>query len=513
MDLFNSTDFDAHVNDLISEWNIPGLAIAISQSDDVRSKGFGLATLEPPKPCTPDTIFDLASSSKSLTAASVGLLIADEEKYPNVTWTAKMHDLLPEDFVMSEDSYTKDITVEDTLGHRTGLPRHDLSYFGVRSNHTDTPKSVTRNLRNLQLNAPIRTKYQYNNIFYTVATHLVETTTGETFSDFLQNNFFGPLNMSDTHLQPDASKAAGLGDRLATPYHWVEESKAYRAVPYQQCPEAQGAGSVMTSVNDYIKWVRALMFQHEPITKEVFEGITSIRIPIDPDVDDEDRHPFTSFEGYATGLGVKYYRGAQIISHDGGVPGFGSTHLLMPEHDFGLVVLGNTGEAGTICDVVAMELIDAMLKLPQSERVDWLARAKAIREKYEKEEKEDSVSKQLMPDLEEPEPLKMPLETYAGNYWNVEYQGIKIQIKDGKLFIDASDRSMGFYLTLEHLKDQTLFEGKMEDYFDGSEGEMAAEFKFVNDNVVKLGLDMESDLGHYIWFDKVEESSKSLPTR
>ncbi|EME79487.1 uncharacterized protein MYCFIDRAFT_79446 [Pseudocercospora fijiensis CIRAD86] len=513
MDHFNSTDFDTHINDLILEWKIPGLAIAVSQGEDVRSKGFGLATLDPPRPCNGDTIFDLASSSKSLTAASVGLLVADEEKYSNVTWTAKMHDLLPDDFVMSEESYTKDITVEDTLGHRTGLPRHDLSYFGIRSNHTDTPQSVTRNLRNLQLNAPIRTKYQYNNIFYTVATHLVEKFSGADFSDFLQKNFFAPLNMTSTHLQPDASKAAGLEERLATPYHWVDETKSYRTVPYQQCPEAQGAGSVMTSVNDYIKWVRALMNQQDPITKEVFEGITKIRIPIDPDVDDEDRDPFTSFEGYATGLGVKYYRGAQIISHDGGVPGFSSIHLFMPEHDFALIVLGNTGEAGTICDVVAMELVDAMLKVPRTERVDWLARAKAMKEKEDKEDKEDSLRKKLLQDSENPEALKMPLETYAGHYWNVGYRGIEIQIRDGNLFIDASDRSMGFYLTLEHLKDQTLFEGRMEDYFDGSEGEMAAEFKFDNDRVVKLGLDMESDLGHYIWFDKVEGPRKDLPAR
>lgn len=100
---------------------VPGLSIALLQDDQVQSTGYGLASINPPKPCTGDTLFDIASASKSLTAASVGLLVADNENYPEVQYDALMSELLPGDFVLPEKSYTEGVTVDDVFGHRTGL--------------------------------------------------------------------------------------------------------------------------------------------------------------------------------------------------------------------------------------------------------------------------------------------------------------------------------------------------------------------------------------------------------
>lgn len=169
----------------------PGLAVAVVQNSTVASKGFGLATLDPPNKVTPDSLFDVASCSKSLTAASVGILAVDGLNYPHLHWDTPMSDLLPEDFVMSEEGYTEQVTVEDILSHRSGIPGHDFSYLNRRAEYPDTPQSVTRNLRNLQNAAPPRTKFMYSNIMYIVASWLVEEMTGLAFSDFLHQNFFG----------------------------------------------------------------------------------------------------------------------------------------------------------------------------------------------------------------------------------------------------------------------------------------------------------------------------------
>lgn len=107
----------------MKEHHVPGLAIAVVQNETVASAGFGHASLTPPNPCTPDTLFDIASASKSLTAASVGLLVSDDQKYPDVKYDAMMSTLLPDDFVMSGEGYTEGVTVEDILSHRSGLPR------------------------------------------------------------------------------------------------------------------------------------------------------------------------------------------------------------------------------------------------------------------------------------------------------------------------------------------------------------------------------------------------------
>ena len=122
MDLFNSPEFASHVEDLMREWHVPGLAIAVTHNDSVVSNGYGKASLKSEKPATADTLFDIASCSKSLTAASVGLLIADNDNYPQLQWDTSVSKLLPDDFVMSSDGYTENITVEDILSHSTGLP-------------------------------------------------------------------------------------------------------------------------------------------------------------------------------------------------------------------------------------------------------------------------------------------------------------------------------------------------------------------------------------------------------
>lgn len=122
MDWFKSDNFDRRVEVLLDEWRVAGLSVAIAQGKKTSSKGYGYATFNPTRACTSDTLFDIASCSKSLTAASVGLLVEDEQKYQSVQWDSLMSDLLPDDFVMAEDSYTQQITVDDILSHRTGFP-------------------------------------------------------------------------------------------------------------------------------------------------------------------------------------------------------------------------------------------------------------------------------------------------------------------------------------------------------------------------------------------------------
>ncbi len=122
MDLFQSENFGNHVNELLEKWHVPGAAIALVHDERTTSRAFGEASLDPPNPFTTDTLVDIASSSKSMTAAAVALLVADNEHYPQVQWDSKMSDLLPEDFVMSSSEYTNGVTVEDILSHRTGLP-------------------------------------------------------------------------------------------------------------------------------------------------------------------------------------------------------------------------------------------------------------------------------------------------------------------------------------------------------------------------------------------------------
>lgn len=120
MENFNDPSFSSCIENLMKKHHVPGLSVAMVKNNQVSSAGYGSASLDPPVPCTAETLFDVASCAKSLTAASIALLVEENEEYPEVQYDTLMSTLLPEDFVMSGSGFTEGVTVEDLLSHRTG---------------------------------------------------------------------------------------------------------------------------------------------------------------------------------------------------------------------------------------------------------------------------------------------------------------------------------------------------------------------------------------------------------
>ncbi|KAI0383612.1 beta-lactamase family protein [Hypomontagnella monticulosa] len=544
MDYFRSDAFSSLVRELMDEHHTPGFSIAVVQDEEVDSAGYGYAHLESKTPVTPDTLFDIASCSKSMTATAVGLLVEDDEKYPEVQYTATMSSLLPDDFVLSSAEYTNSVTLDDILSHRTGMPTHDKCYMGPQAAQPDDAKSITRNLRHLPMAHPLRTKYIYNNMMFTVATYLVEVKSQKSFSDFLQERIFKPLGMDSTTLQPSAARAR-FGDRVATGYEWDKETSKYSGFPAPDSPEAQGAGSVVTSAKDFIKWVGALLRREGPISEKVYRDLVRIRSIQNPGAFRLKR--FTSPEFYGTGLDIYYYRGYTVIAHDGGISGFGSRFFFMPELGFGAAMVGNSGQtlqsvggAGTIANILSRRLIDAALKVSEivslprwkpKRREEKIRGDIAIRQKNQpngqvqdnkeqegKKENESEVGSDSDSDPDEdekeedkkesPSPQVTPLTSYVGSYWNPGYRRLTVQIKNDKLFIDATDRTTGFRSVFEHISDQTKYILHSYDMFEGGDEPCPAEFVFENGRAVKLGVLFEEVLKEMIWFELEREEGE-----
>ncbi|EEP80003.1 predicted protein [Uncinocarpus reesii 1704] len=513
MEFFRSVEFPARVNTLMKEHRTPGLAVAVVQHDEVASMGFGLASLDQAVSVTADTLFDIASCSKALTAASIGLLVDDNENYPDVQYDAIMSKLLPDDFVMPGTGYTENVTVEDILSHRSGMAR-------PRAQQPDDARSVTRNLRNLPVAAPLRTKFQYCNMMYTVATYLIEAKTGQSFSNFLQARFFEPLDMQSTSLQPQSARVKGFGDRIATGYAWNKKKKAYSGFQAPDCPEAQGAGSIITSVNDFIRFLKALINQEGPISKRLYQGLVRMRTFENPNL--QWLKPGSSPNMYAAGIEAHFYRGYLVLGHDGCVPGFGSHFFFLPDFKFGCFVAGNAESGATIGTILRKQLIDAVIGVPKLEH--WHRNKKNATQPQSKgdlfvsQRLKPSVKRGLAPqnkakngqrhsmDSIEPQPQEKPLSTYLGTYWHPGYHTLVLQIENDKLFIDATDRSMGFSLTFDHVHGQTKYTAHMSDFLEGGDVPLDAEFIFEGEKVVKMGLSLDQQLKEMIWFERLEQS-------
>ncbi|XDG08897.1 hypothetical protein ABKA04_008512 [Annulohypoxylon sp. FPYF3050] len=533
MEFFRSDAFSSQAQHLMRQHHVPGFAVAIVQDDEIASAGYGYESLESKKPCTADTLFDIASCSKSMTAASVALLVEDNKKYPEVQWDAMMSSLLPDDFVMPDPEDTKRVTVDDVLSHMTGMADHETAIMGAKSEHTDTPRSITRNLRNLPMAHKHRAKWEYCNIMYSAAAHLVAEKSGQTFNDFLEERIFRPLNMTSTSLQPASAIAKGFGDRLARGHAWIQDDEKYIEFPQLTSIEGEGAGCVITSANDFIKWVKALLNHEGPISEKVYRGLTKIRAVSDPE--NKFSRRFESAEVYAAGMEMYWYRGYAIISHYGSVPGFRSRFFFIPEMNFGACFMGNS--ADSVNGPLSRQLINAVLNLPpvprsparkdknKTKKTPKPTQTLAIRLKDQPTDQPETTpdeSKDGKPKNEttaegpqkpkpknpsqkekKPRPQTKPLSDYVGNYWHPGYRRLTVTIKDDKLFIDGPDRSYyGLTLTFEHVSNQTKYTACLHYHNEPYEDHVRAEFVFdESGRAVRMGLKLEAELKHLIWFE------------
>ncbi|KAK5064719.1 hypothetical protein LTR84_000553 [Exophiala bonariae] len=526
-DFIYSARFCSLVDGITTEHHVPGLSIAIVQGQSVFSTGYGKACLENPTPCTADTLFDIASCAKSFTAAAVGLLVNDNDAYPEVQWETTMSSLLPDDFVMSGVGYTEAVTLEDILSHRSGMAAHNDSYMSHRAATPDNARSITRNLRNLSVAAPLRTRYLYCNMMYTVASYLVEVKSQKSFADFLHDRIFQPLGMQSTSLQPKLAMIKGHGDRIATGYYWGKDESTFHEVQSPNCEEGQGAGSIMASANDLIRWVKALINREDPITDRVYQGLVRGRSLKNPSA--KRLKPFSSPAVYAAGLEVHYYRGHVIVGHDGSISGFTSRFFFMPDFKFGAVLLTNSSDAGSVTSILMRELMDQVLGVPEIERPQRTFKkaisAKSdtkpgmVRSIYQRkgvqnrsnggkgsekryQGKEQPLEKSEHRDRSNRD-QDTPLATYIGDYCNPGYHTLVVEAKGNQLFVDATDRSNGFTLNFEHVSDQTKYIAHLSDMIEGGDDAVEAEFVFEHGRIVKLGLQLEPALEDLIWFEKV----------
>lgn len=330
--------------------------------------------------------------------------------------------------------------------------RHDLSYLGIGAEHPDTPRTITRKMRSLPMAAPEKQKYMlYNNMMYTVASHLVEVKTGKPFSTFLREKFFEPLGMTSTYLQASSAIASGQSDRISSGHQFDDEEGTWDEFDAPDEPEAQGAGSIVTSATDYVKYVQAMLYSRHPISTSSRKALIEPRILIDTEGNGPD--PLCSPQLYCLGWETYYYRGHQVVIHEGLIDGFGSSHFFLPAHQFGAVILGNADGAEQITWILAKELIDAALNIPEADRPDWAALQAQKLEKHDSdtEDELEELRQRLKTDrgLEKPLPA---LDAFVGNYVHSGYGTLKVEIRDDSLYINATDRGFPCTFTFEHVR-------------------------------------------------------------
>src|SRR5690554_4230843 len=226
------------------DWNIPGMAVGIVKDGKViYAKGFGETPLGGGESVDANTIFSIASVSKNMTAAALGILV-DQGK---IDWDDKITDHIPW-FQLKDPWVTQELTLRDALTHRVGLGRilgNRLQFMTESSRD-----SVLYRMRYMNLEKPFRSEFVYNNIMYSLVGQIIEHVDGRTWDEFLQERLFSPLEMTSTTTSITQLKGDG---NQAYPHQEIEGEIV--SIQRRNWDNAGPAGGVNSSVNDLNKWM------------------------------------------------------------------------------------------------------------------------------------------------------------------------------------------------------------------------------------------------------------------
>lgn len=263
--------FEAMVAKAIADGEVPGLSIAIVAGDEVvYLKGFGTREAGKDEPVGPDTVFQLASFSKPISATVVAAVVGDNKH--GISWDSLVTDLDPS-FHLKEAWPSANLTVTDLFAHRSGLPGNagnELEDLGFDR------ATIMHRLAEVPL-APFRATYSYSNFGITEGADAVAKGEGMAWADLAETRLFKPLGMTQT--------SARYADFLTRPDRAVLHiggTGAWKPGPLRK-PDAQApAGGVSSSARDLATWLRLELGNGSLGGKEVIDpaALAATHVPL-----------------------------------------------------------------------------------------------------------------------------------------------------------------------------------------------------------------------------------------
>ncbi|BBK41834.1 serine hydrolase [Allostella vacuolata] len=405
---------DGMARQVMETSGLPGLAVAVSaHGRTVYARGFGVRRVGEPAAVDGDTVFQVASLSKSIT----GTIIARQVGRGIVAWDTPVARHLPW-FALSDPWVTARVTVGDLMAHRSGLADHagdDLEELGFDR------RTVLERLRFHPL-APFRTSHFYTNMGPTLAAEAVAAASGTDWESLADEALFRPLGMTTASMR--------FADFQARPNRAPGHMKIDgRFQPLRQrMPDVQAAaGGVSASANDMARWMAMVLDNGRFDGRTVVEpaallpAVTAQMVP-------GQTHAATARPGLA-GFGFNVGSGASgrtTLSHSGAFYlGTGTTYIMIPSARTGIVVLSNGSPTGAV-EGLAMSFAE-LVQYGQVTR-DW----------------QDAYGRMMAPMLAPvgelagkapptaPRPAQ-PLAAYAGRYASDYFGPLTIDARDAAL--------------------------------------------------------------------------------
>ena len=293
----------------------PGMAVLVARGDEVLYRGaHGAANLQLGVPLSPGHVFRLGSVTKQMAAAGV-LKLAEDGKL-------SLDDPLAR-FVPGYPGGDK-ITVRMLLNHTSGI-RSYTDMPGVMDGpiqKTVTTAQLIDTFKNEKPDFAPGEGWHYNNSGYVLVGAVIEAASGMPWHAYLQEALFKPLGMQHT--------GYGNEDIATIPGHvtgYTRVGEQWALAQYLSMTQPHAAGALVSTLDDLMKWNRAL---HEG---KVLKA-DSYRQMITPTGQ-------AVVDGYGYGITAGTLRGEPLLQHGGGIFGFSSYLLYLPDEDVTVAVLYN----------------------------------------------------------------------------------------------------------------------------------------------------------------------------
>lgn len=321
----------------------PGAAVIVRCNGwTIFRKGYGLADLELGVKVEPDMIFRLGSITKQFTATAI-LMLAEQGKL-------SLQDEINK-YIPTFTARDKKVTVEHLLTHTSGIKSYTNMEEWLPLWRKDmTPQEIIDLSKGKPFEFNPGERWNYNNTGYVMLGAIIEKVSGKSYAAFVEENIFTPLGMR--HSYYDRTEQV-IPRRV---HGYQKDTGGIINAPYLSMSQPYAAGSLLSSVDDMAVWNDAV-FSGRLLKKEWL---------------DKAFVPFHLANGESTGYGYGWFisdlRGHRCIEHGGGINGFTSYALALPDDRIYVAILTNSAIAGRMPEPLALRIAELVLGLPAAER-------------------------------------------------------------------------------------------------------------------------------------------------
>jgi CubicO group peptidase (beta-lactamase class C family) len=442
----STAEIDALVNRTLSTFDVPGISVLVVKDKNiVHAKGYGVRSLNSKLPVNENTLFGIASNSKAITAAALGIL--KEEGI--LTWDSKVTDFIPE-FKMYDPYVTAEFTIRDLLTHRSGLGlgAGDLMFWPDKNDFTKA--DIIHNLRFLKPVSSFRSKYDYDNLLYIVAGEIVHRASGMSWEAFVQKRIFDPLEIKTA---APSFKLLKDTSNVIDPHFYVNGK--LQVIRRDWSENANAAGGIYASTVDMSKWITCLLnegkygpsLEHRLFSSETLremwtpQTLLAVNTP----------GPYkTNFSAYGLGWVITDVKGHKQMSHTGGLAGIVTQTTLIPDLDLAILVYTNQ-QVGAAFSAISNTIKDGYLGSKAND--DWVDFYKK-RVDANKKEADQILAKVEQEINKNASSLQKATFDVQGKYVDQWFGEAEVTVKNGQLWF-TSKRSHNLTGPMHYYKGNT----------------------------------------------------------